>query len=248
MRLPFFFLRPLYKASAECYNPFMENVLEIVDRYDAALAEVSRLSDGRATLVLASKTVPAETLSALAAARPGVIYGENRVQELLAKYFVAEGVTWHFIGRLQTNKVKYIVDKVSMIQSVDSLRLAEEIERRSAKIDKVMDVLIEVNVGGEESKGGVPVDECLDLASRVREMPHLRLCGLMSVLPIADEETLTPLYRRLFDLFEAVAAGDPTVARYLSAGMSGDYPVALRHGSNMVRIGSAVFGARHYEK
>ena len=164
----------------------MDQLQEIVKNYDEKVEEVSRLSDGKATLVLASKTVPQETLSALAAARPGVIYGENRVQELLSKYFTAEGLTWQFIGRLQTNKVKYIVDKVTMIQSVDSLRLAEEIERRSAKIDKVMDVLIEVNVGGEESKGGVPAEDCLSLAESIAAMPHLRLCGLMSVLPIAD--------------------------------------------------------------
>ena len=226
----------------------MDKTLEIVNRYDETLREVSRLSDGKATLVLASKTVSPEILSALAAARSGVIFGENRVQELLAKHFSAEGLTWHFIGRLQTNKVKYIVDKVSMIQSVDSLRLAEEIERRSAKIDKVMDVLIEVNVGGEESKGGVPAEECLTLAAQVRAMPHLRLCGLMSVLPIADETTLEPLYLRLAELFESLKRGDPANVKYLSAGMSGDYPVALRHGSNMVRIGSAVFGARHYDK
>ena len=227
----------------------MDKLREIVNNYDETLREVSRLSVGKATLVLASKTVPQETLSALAAVRKGVIYGENRVQELLSKYFTAEGLTWHFIGRLQTNKVKYIVDKVSMIQSVDSLRLAEEIERRSAKIDKVMDVLIEVNVGGEESKGGVPAKECLSLAERIGEMPHLRLCGLMSVLPIADEATLDPLYGQLRDLFKELKAIDKGGnVRYLSAGMSGDYPVALRHGSNMVRIGSAVFGARRYDE
>jgi len=227
----------------------MDKLLEIVNNYDETLREVSRLSDGKATLVLASKTVPQETLAALAAARPGVIYGENRVQELLSKYFTAEGLTWQFIGRLQTNKVKYIVDKVAMIQSVDSLRLAQEIERRSAKIDKVMDVLIEVNVGGEESKGGVPVEECLSLASSIAQLPHLRLCGLMSVLPIADEAALEPLYVRLLDLFDQLKKNSADgCIRYLSAGMSGDYPVALRHGSNMVRIGSAVFGARHYDK
>ncbi|MBO4472711.1 MAG: YggS family pyridoxal phosphate-dependent enzyme [Clostridia bacterium] len=227
----------------------MDRLLEIVNNYDETLKEVARLSGGNATLVLASKTVPQETLSALAAARKGVIFGENRVQELLGKYFSADGLTWQFIGRLQTNKVKYIVDKVSMIQSVDSLRLAEEIERRSAKIDKVMDVLIEVNVGGEASKGGVPVAECLSLAERIAEMPHLRLCGLMSVLPIAEEDALDPLYARLCDLFDRLKDRfkDGSI-RYLSAGMSGDYPVALRHGSNMVRIGSAVFGARHYDK
>ena len=183
----------------------MDNLQNVLENYDKVLSEVKTLSSG-ATLVLASKMVDKEVLEGLAAARPGVIYGENRVQELLSKYFEAPGLTWQFIGRLQTNKVKYIVDKVSLIQSVDSLRLAEEIERRAAKINKIMEILIEVNVGGEESKGGVPADECLILAEKIKEMPHLRLKGLMSVLPIGEEETLAPLYRRLQELFERLKA------------------------------------------
>lgn len=225
----------------------MESVSEIVERYDKLLAEVHSIAP-KATLVLASKTVSREVLESLAACRPGVIYGENRVQELLSKYFVKEGLTWQFIGRLQTNKVKYIVDKVSLIQSVDSMRLAEEIERRSAKINKVMDILIEVNIGGEESKGGVPSAEVLPLVDAVMKMPHLRLCGLMSVLPDTDEEALIPLYKKLHELYLTVAskvgADDDFI---LSAGMSGDYLVALRNGSTMVRVGSKVFGARHYQ-
>ena len=228
----------------------MDKMQEIVKKYDDTLAEVQSLAAGKVTLVLATKTVEQEVLSSLADRRSGLIYGENRVQELLSKYFEHEGLTWHFIGRLQTNKVKYVVDKVSLIQSVDSLRLAEEIERRAGKIDKVMDILIEVNVGGEESKGGVPAEEMLALALKIKEMPHLRLKGLMSVLPIGEEESLAPLYRllrELFDSLKSVSAPNFDI-EILSAGMSGDYPVALRNGSNMVRIGSAVFGARHYDK
>ena len=228
----------------------MDKMQEIVKKYDDTLAEVRSLAAGKVTLVLATKTVEQEVLSSLADRRSGLIYGENRVQELLSKYFEREGLTWHFIGRLQTNKVKYVVDKVSLIQSVDSLRLAEEIERRAGKIDKVMDILIEVNVGGEESKGGVPAEETLALAEKIKSMPHLRLKGLMSVLPIGEEESLAPLYRRLRELFESLKSiSAPNFdIEILSAGMSGDYPVALRNGSNMVRIGSAVFGARHYDK
>ena len=225
----------------------MDNVQAVIENYDSVLREVKSLSPN-ATLVLASKMVDKEVLEALAAARPGVIYGENRVQELLSKYFEKEGLTWQFIGRLQTNKVKYIVDKVSLIQSVDSLRLAEEIERRSAKIGKVMDILVEVNVGGEESKGGVPTEELFQLLDQIKTMPHLRLKGLMSVLPAEGEEALIPLYHELFDLYKKVSAlpGENFDVSYLSAGMSGDYAVALKNGSNMVRIGSKVFGARHY--
>ena len=225
----------------------MDKLRSAIDNYDKVLSEVKSISP-HATLVLASKMVDKEVLEGLAAARPGVIYGENRVQELLSKYFEKEGLTWQFIGRLQTNKVKYIVDKVSLIQSVDSLRLAEEIERRAAKINKTMDILVEVNVGGEESKGGVPVEELFALLDAVKQMPHLRLKGLMSVLPAEGEEELIPLYRRLYSLYEKVAdlKAQNFDVEYLSAGMSGDYAVALKNGSNMVRIGSKVFGERHY--
>ena len=135
-----------------------------------------------------------------------------------------------------------------MIQSVDSLRLAEEIECRAAKIGKTMDVLVEVNVGGEESKGGVPTEELFALLDQIKTMPHLRLKGLMSVLPAEEEEALVPLYRQLLELYQRVASlqSENFEVEYLSAGMSGDYAVALKNGSNMVRIGSKVFGERHY--
>lgn len=222
----------------------------MIGNYDETLAEVRRLSDGKATLVLATKTVEKEVLQGLAERRSDLIYGENRVQELLAKYFEKEGLTWHFIGRLQTNKVKYIVDKVSLIQSVDSLRLAEEIEKRAAKIGKRIDILLEVNVGGEESKGGVSEEEFPLLLERVKTMPHLCLKGVMSVLPNQKEEVIAPLYAKLRELYERAAEvkSENFDVKYLSAGMSGDYPVALRYGSNMVRIGSAIFGARRYDK
>lgn len=225
----------------------MNELSQVIKQYDEICTEVKNLCP-KATLVLASKTVDKEVLQGLAAARPGVIYGENRVQELLSKYFEADGLTWQFIGRLQTNKVKYIVDKVSLIQSVDSLRLAEEIERRSSKIGKTMDILVEVNVGGEESKGGVAAADLMPLLEAISQMPHLRLLGLMSVLPIGEEEALLPLYRRLNALYTEVLnmKRDNFDIQYLSAGMSGDYDVALKNGSNMVRIGSKVFGARNY--
>ena len=228
----------------------MDAFSDIVRKYDDLLKEVSDLSDGEATLVLASKMVAQDVLMGLAEARPGVIYGENKVQELLSKYFVSDAVEWQFIGRLQTNKVKYIVDKVSMIQSVDSLRLAEEIEKRCAKIGKTMEILLEVNIGEEASKGGISREGLSEMLSAVQEMPHLRLRGIMSVLPNADETVLRPLYARLKEIFEVVRGvhAKNFDVKFLSAGMSGDYKLALQNGSNMVRIGSAVFGARRYVK
>ena len=226
----------------------MNNLSAVLDNYDAVYREVSGLSSGAAMLVLASKTVSKDVLVGLSSARPGVIYGENKVQELLSKYYFSSDVTWQFIGRLQTNKVKYIVDKVSMIQSVDSLRLAEEIEKRCAKIEKRMDILVEVNIGQEESKGGVSLSELDALLTKIVSMPHLRLRGLMSVLPNANENVLIPLYEELHAVFVRVKETYGQDISYLSAGMSGDYALALQHGSNMVRIGSAVFGERHYDK
>lgn len=228
----------------------MDNVNDVVSNYDAILNEINELSQGKASLVLASKTVEQSVLKELVRQRKGILLGENKVQELLSKYFTAEGLEWHFIGRLQTNKVKYIVDKVSLIQSVDSLRLAEEIEKRAGKIDKTMDILVEVNVGMEESKGGVLQEELFDLLEKIKEMPHLRLRGLMSVLPDQEETKLVPLYRRLFALYNRVKEikAENFAVDCLSAGMSGDYKIALQNGSNMVRIGSAVFGKRNYAK
>ncbi|MCR4726754.1 MAG: YggS family pyridoxal phosphate-dependent enzyme [Clostridia bacterium] len=228
----------------------MEEISQVIENYDKVLSDVRARSSGKAALVLASKTVDQSVLKALAEARPGVVYGENKVQELLSKYFEKEGLVWQFIGRLQTNKVKYIVDKVDLIQSVDSLRLAEEIEKRAAKIGKVMNVLIEVNVGNEESKGGVSEEELFPLLSEIEKMPHLKVKGLMSVLPNAEEGELLPLYARLRELFEKAKEieAENFDVTILSAGMSGDYPIALANGSNMVRVGSAVFGARFYAK
>lgn len=188
-----------------------------------------------ATLVLASKTIPQDTMMRLASDYE-VIYGENRVQELCDKYF--EGPTWMFIGRLQRNKVKYLVDKVSMICSVDSVELATEIERRMAPLGRTMPVLVEVNCG-EEAKGGVPMAEADALVRMCQGMAHLEVRGLMAVLPIEGAEEAADRVQALFEALRASLG-----LSVLSMGMSEDYAMALRHGSTMIRIGSAVFGRR----
>ncbi|MCH5163656.1 MAG: YggS family pyridoxal phosphate-dependent enzyme [Clostridiales bacterium] len=195
------------------------------------------------TIVAATKTVPAEVISSLPSY--GVsIAGENRVQELLSKYDSVSGITWHFIGRLQRNKVKYIVDKVAMIHSVDSAALADEINKQCAKINKIMPVLIEVNMGGEESKGGVGEGDAIELCDYVNKLEHVKLCGIMSVLP---KDAPTEMYASLYDLFVKVKGKYPSVD-ILSAGMSGDYEVAVRNGANLVRLGSCLFGQRIYQQ
>ena len=200
-------------------------------------------ADHTVKIVAATKTRSAEEINALAAYGITAM-GENRVQELLSKYDELKMDEIHFIGALQTNKVKYIVDKVCMIQSVDREELAAEIEKRCAAINKIMDVLVEVNVGGEESKSGCTESGLFPLLEKVSAMPHLRIKGLMSVLPINAE---TSLYDRMKTLFDKVRAAYPT-AEYLSVGMSGDYETAVAHGANMIRPGSLLFGERIYAK
>lgn len=175
--------------------------------------------------------------------------GENRVQDALAKKEVLSGqlkpeVRWHMIGHLQTNKVKQAVKIFDMIQSVDSLRLSLEIDKRAGQIGKVMPILLEVNVSGEESKFGLKPEELLDIARQISKLSHLKIMGLMTMAPLSNNpEELRPLFRRLRELsVEVKECHIPGVEmEYLSMGMSQDYEVAIEEGANMVRIGSAIF-------
>lgn len=192
------------------------------------------------TIVAATKTISAEVISTLPSL--GIeIAGENRVQELLSKYDKVHGVTWHFIGRLQRNKVKYIVDKVALIHSVDSVELADEINKQCGKISKVMPVLVEINMG-EESKGGISKDSAMELCEYIAKLEWLELKGIMSVLP---KDAPKSMYSELNSLFMSVINRFHT-ADVLSVGMSGDYEVAVQNGANMVRLGSCLFGQRIY--
>ena len=178
---------------------------------------------------------------------PDFVLGENRVQELTAKYDPA--YRWHFIGQLQTNKVKYIADKVELIHSLDREELAKEIEKQAAKHGKVQDCLVEVNMGSEISKGGVAPAETVDFIRSLASYGHIRVRGLMSVLPnLGDTPELRALYASLRDLFAEVRnmKQENLSADYLSAGMSGDYKIALEYGSNMIRLGRTLFGERVY--
>ena len=171
----------------------------------------------------------------------------RRVQELTAKY--DPSYRWHFIGRLQTNKVKYIIDKVELIHSLDRAELAKEIEKQAAKHGKVQDCLVEVNMGSEVSKGGVEPDEVTEFLKSLGDYPHIRVRGLMSVLPnLGDTPELRALYARLRGLFESTKALSLPGYRadILSAGMSGDYKIALEYGSDMIRLGRTLFGERIY--
>ena len=200
------------------------------------------------TLVAATKTVPPERINE--AIRCGVrVIGENRVQELLEKYDAIDRATVqvHFIGQLQTNKVKYIADKVDMIQSLDSLPLAREIEKRCAALGRTMDCLVEVNLEGEAAKGGVPYDEAEAFVDSLAAFPHIRVRGLMTVPPKCGEIAkklgyFQKIYQKFIDIRGKKV--DNSFMDILSAGMSGDYEQAVACGSNMVRVGRAIFGER----
>ena len=179
-------------------------------------------------------------------------FGENYVQEIEDKYAVlGNTVDWHMIGHLQRNKVKYIIDKVSLIHSVDSLRLAEQIQKEAEKHGIIMRVLLEVNVAGEESKWGFTLDETIDAVKAVGAMPNVRVRGLMTSAPITeDAETNREYFKELRQLYDHIAALNiPNVdMQVLSMGMTGDYVVAVEEGSTMVRVGTGIFGARDYSK
>lgn len=221
----------------------IENYKNAMSRLETALEESGR-SIKDVLVIGASKTMPLERILFVRDNTDVKIFGENRVQELLEKY--TPDVRWHFIGQLQTNKVKYIIDKVELIHSVDRLSLLQEIDRRAKKHGKVQDILIEVNIGGEEKKGGVAPAEVIDFAKEVDKYPSVRLKGLMSVLPNVEKEALDAFYLQLSKLYDTLKQTrlDNADIRYLSAGMSNDYDVAVKYGANIVRLGRALFGER----
>ena len=173
------------------------------------------------------------------------VFGENKVQELKEKYDPA--YTWHMIGHLQRNKVKDVVPLVSMIESLDSLRLAQEIEKQCAKIDKRMPVLVEINISREADKTGILLEEAIGFIKQCMQLPHLDVQGLMCVGPLQHPEHVEACFEKMNILYRKLQAeyGSDQI-RYLSMGMSGDYPIALRYGSNIVRLGTVIFGGRTY--
>ena len=179
--------------------------------------------------------------------------GENRVQELTQKLSqnAYEGAPIHFIGHLQTNKVRQVVGKVDLIQSVDSLRLLEAINKEAAQQGIRQDILLEVNIGAEESKSGFTPDEILPLAEKFSNFSNLRLRGLMAIPPIAENPSDNDkFFQEMYNLSVDITRkkGDNVCADILSMGMSGDYISAISHGSTMIRVGTAIFGARHYTR
>lgn len=225
-----------------------QNVRETFEKIANAAKEAGR-DPSEIRLMAVTKTVaPGKINEAIEAGCD--LLGENKVQELLEKYeSYDKRAEIHFIGRLQTNKVKYIVDKVSMIESVDSIKLAEEIEKRCAKIDKIMDILLEVNIADEESKGGFSADEILEISEKIKEFPHLRLRGLMTIGRFGAEiEETRQYFEKMRHLLVDIKSKniDNIYINILSMGMSADFEIAVSEGATTVRVGRGLFGARKY--
>ncbi len=232
------------------YSYIKDNLNEVKDRVAQASIRSGRQPED-ITLIAVTKTLPVDVINA--AMTFGVTdIGENKVQEVMDKYdVILNEPKWHLIGHLQTNKVKYIVDKVSLIHSVDSLRLAEEISKRSEKVEKVMDILIQINVADESTKFGIQREEIFELVEQVAELPNIRIKGLMAIAPNTDDEAaLRKYFSEMKDIFETLKKTmyNKTDMTYLSMGMSNDYEIAIEEGANMVRIGTGIFGARNYNK
>ncbi len=220
-----------------------ENLSEIKENIRLACERAGR-SPEEVTLLAVTKTIDADRINE--AVSLGVTdLGENRVQEFLSKYELIEGdVRWHIIGHLQSNKVKYIADKVYMIHSVESLSLANEIERQCAKLGKVMNILVEVNVSGEESKSGITPAETEDFIRQVSLLPHIRVRGLMTMAPFeAKTEELHQIFSNLYKISVDISSKklDNVIMECLSMGMTGDYITAVEENSTIVRIGTGLF-------
>ncbi|MCS7228548.1 MAG: YggS family pyridoxal phosphate-dependent enzyme [Candidatus Kryptonium sp.] len=226
-----------------------ENIYKIRQKIREVCQKVGRNPE-EITIVAVTKTVPVDKIKEAINAGINDI-GENRVQELLEKksYIDIQNVRWHFVGHLQTNKVKYIVDFVHLIHSVDSLKLALEIEKRAKRINRIVDVLIEVNTSGEKTKYGVKPEETTELVKQISEScEFVRIKGLMTVAAyLPNPEDVRPMFKLLRQLSDEIKKLDlkNVEMKHLSMGMSNDYWIAVEEGATIVRIGTAIFGPRN---
>ncbi len=226
----------------------MKSTLERINRRIAEAAAACGRSPESVRLVAVSKTVPADRVAQAIAAGAAIV-GENYIQEARQKFELLydRPVQWHFIGHLQSNKAKYAVRMFDLIHSVDSYKLAEALNKAAAKNDKVQEILIQVNISQEQTKSGVVENEALELVARVAGLEHVRVTGLMTMPPYFDAPAKArPFFQRLARLRDRIAASRiPGVGMdELSMGMTGDFEVAIAEGATLVRIGTAIFGAR----
>ena len=217
--------------------PLKNNLIDIHNRIKEACARSGRSTD-EVTLICVSKTFPAETIAATQALGENV-FGENRPQELRDKLPLIKGAQWHLIGHLQTNKVKYVVGNALLIHSVDSLSIAEAINDEALKKGVIQDILLEVNISGEESKYGLTIAQIPNIIKEVESLKNIRFRGFMTMAPLAaSEEEIRSIFRSAHSLF--VQYKD-CGADILSMGMSGDFEIAIEEGATHIRVGSAIF-------
>lgn len=230
-------------------NPLVKENLNIVEeKISAACMRAGRARE-EVTLVAVSKTKPVSMIEE--AMDAGIIeFGENKVQELTSKYEVLpKNLNWHLIGHLQTNKAKYIVDKTVLIHSVDSLKLATQIDKESAKKDIISNILIEVNIAKEDTKFGVYAEDIYPLITEISKLKHVQIKGLMTIAPfVEDPEKNRVHFRNLRQLNIDIKSKniDNVHMDILSMGMTGDYEVAIEEGATIVRVGTGIFGERNY--
>ena len=227
-----------------------ENVAEVEARIQAACERAGRRRE-EVTLIAVSKTKPVRDIYEVM--ETGIKdFGENKVQEMCDKMeMIQQPLNWHMIGHLQRNKVKYIVDKATLIHSVDSLRLAQQISQEAQKKSVESNILIEVNVAEEESKFGLSTAEVIQMVEEISKLPSVHIKGIMTVAPFTDNpEENRPYFRNLKQLAVDIAEKniDNVTMSVLSMGMTGDYEVAIEEGATMVRVGTGIFGARIYSK
>lgn len=225
-----------------------ENLQEVHNKIKAACARAGRNED-EVTLICVSKTKPLSDIEEVMTYGE-VEFGENKVQELVDKYEnVSKPVNWHLIGHLQTNKAKYIVDKACLIHSVDSVHLAEAIEKEAAKKNVIVPILIEVNVANEDTKFGVKVEDTEELIRQIHKFEHIRIKGLMTIAPFVENaEENRVHFKNLRELSLDITSKnyDNVSMCILSMGMTNDYEVAIEEGATMVRVGTGIFGVRNY--
>lgn len=225
-----------------------QNFKEVEEKITEACKRAGR-DRKEVTLIAVSKTKPVEMLQE--AYELGTrVFGENKVQEIVDKYdALPEDISWHMIGHLQRNKIKYIIEKVDLIHSVDSVRLAEAIEKEAAKHDVIANILIEVNVAKEDTKFGLMIEEVEEVIEKISKFPHVRVKGLMTIAPyVENSEENRPHFQRLRKLSVDIDSKkfDNVTMSILSMGMTNDYEIAIEEGATMVRVGTGLFGARNY--
>ncbi len=229
---------------------YIKNNIEIIQDNIGKACTKSGTNPNTINIVGVTKTIDIPQIEE--AIEYGISFiGENKVQEIRDKYDkINKSVKWHMIGHLQTNKVKYIIDKVSLIHSVDSIRLAEEINKRCAKNNKTMDILVQINIAKDDSKFGINPCNIKDFIDKLSNYNNISIKGFMTIIPYVDDSEDARVYfkamKEIFDSYKTSIIKNIDM-KYLSMGMTNDYIVAIEEGANMVRVGTGIFGQRNYE-